>query len=381
MREHMPRAPTVVHVITGLNQGGAEAALYRLILAQPHPTHSVISLTTEGLYAQLLREKGIDVTCMGARSPLGAMRLLPRLTAQLCRLSPDVVQTWLFHADLLGGVAAWRNRIPVVWSMRCSALATEKLATRAVVRMNALLSGRLPHSVVSCSRRGIEVLKEAGYRCRFRYVPNGIDCDLFHPDPAARQSQRASWNIPADDLVFGHVGRGHPIKDHATLLAAFAQLRALRDDTWLVLAGTDLHAESEYLLPLMAQHPSIADRVIALGPVVNIPSVMAALDLHVLASRSEGFPNVIAEAMACAVPCITTDVGEAREMVGSTGWVVPVAEPGKLYEAVLSAASLSGSARVERGLLARERVRAHYSMNSMVDGFNRAWKDAVEAAV
>lgn len=381
MSRRASSAPAVVHVITGLNQGGTEAALYRLILAQPDPIHSVISLTHTGVYAQLLREAGVEVTCMGATSPFAVLGLLPRLTADIRRRSPDVVQTWLFHADLLGGIAAWRNRIPLVWSMRCSALVTEKLATRAVVRLNALLSGRLPRSVVSCSRPGIDVLKGAGYRCHFSYVPNGIDCDRFRPDPASRQSQRASWNIPPDDLVFGHVGRGHPIKDHVSLLAAFARLRALRDDIWLVLAGSELQVESDYLAPLMAVHPSIADRTIALGPVDNIPSVMAALDFHVLVSRSEGFPNVIAEAMACAVPCITTDVGEAREIVGDTGWVVPIAEQGGLHGAFLSAASLTGPARTERGRLARERIRDHYSINNMVDGFNRAWTDAMETPV
>ena len=207
----------IVHIIVGLDQGGAESVLLRLVTIRSEFEHSVISMMDDGAYGGRLRAAGIDVHNL--RMPRGRLTLqgLWRLFRLLRQLKPHVVQTWMYHADLVGGIIARLAGCKrVVWGIRHSDTADLTCATRAVLRLNAKLSRHVPSAIVSCSERAEKLHTNLGYDVsKFRIIPNGYDLTRFAPDEESRKRLRSEWRIEDND-VFGLVARWHPQKDHSS---------------------------------------------------------------------------------------------------------------------------------------------------------------------
>lgn len=327
----------VAHIITGLNDGGAEAVLYRLCTHDEQDRHTVVSLMDEGKYGPVLRKAGIDVHCL--HLPRGRLRPAApwRLWRLLRALDPDVVQTWMYHADLIGGLAArLAGQRAIVWGIHHTTLEPGKSsrATIAIAHVLARLSRRVPCRIAVCAQRAVAVHGELGYDTgRMVVIPNGYDLARFAPDAAARARLRAQWQVPEGVPLLGMVGRFDPLKDHANLIRALGLLKGRGIDVACVLVGTGVDAGNTALRQQI-EDAGLSAQVRLLGRRDDVPAVMNALDLHVLPSAGEAFPNVLAEAMACGTPCVTTDVGDAALIVGDTGWVVPPRNPGALAAAL-----------------------------------------------
>jgi len=375
---------SIAHVITGLSRGGAENVLYRLIEAQPDPSrHSVISLLDEGVFGERLQALGVEVRCMGLRQGrVPSPYAIWKLSRWLQRLRPDVVQTWMYHADLLGGLAARLAGIPVCWGLRHSNLSPEKnrRLTLLIAQMNARLSQWIPSRIVSCSVRAAEIHRSLGYANKFTVIPNGLDLNRFVPvDRCRRDTIRHELGIPERCKVIGHLGRSDPQKDHATLLKSFAKVAAQRDDTYLLLAGRGLEHGFAYLDELLVQTGAVtfANRVKALGQRDDVADLMAAMDVFVLTSVGEAFPNVVVEAMACGTPCVVTDVGDSAEIVGETGWIALPGDVDGLASMIIDSQTESEGARIFRREQSRRRVEERYGVEQMLVGYQQVWDEVV----
>ena len=372
----------VLHIITGLNDGGAEAVLYRLCTHEKESHHTVVSLMDEGKYGPFLRQAGIEVYCLN--QPRGRMRpdALWKLWRLLCARKPDVVQTWMYHADLLGGTLARLAGIRrVIWGIRHTTLEPGKSSrsTIWIARILARLSRTVPSRIVVCAQRAVQVHGDLGYDIvRMVVVPNGYDLDCFAPDEQQRRRLRNSWQIPPNVPLIGMVGRFDPLKDHANLLSALALLRRQGARFACVLVGTGVDAGNTSLVQQL-QQMELRDHVRLLGRRNDIPAVMNALDVHVLSSSGEAFPNVLAEAMACGTPCVTTDVGDAALIVGDTGWVVPPRNAQALADGILAALSAREDASCwkRKQQAARQRVVDHFSIQRMVAAYRQVWEQAL----
>lgn len=371
----------VAHVITCLNDGGAEAVLYRLCLANPQNSHVVISLRDEGKYGSLLRKAGIAVHCLnmprGVVTPGGIWKLWRLLR----KMKPNVVQTWMYHADLVGGLVARAVGIRrVFWGSHHTNLEPGKTsrATIWVARLNALLSHWVPLRIVSCSQKGVVVHTAIGYAAdKFRVIPNGHDLRQFSPDPQTRDALRSTLGVPDGMALLGMVARFDPQKDHLNLIAALGLLKQNGHDFRCALVGGGMTEANADLLAWLDAH-QVRDRVLLLGQRNDIPAVMNALDVHVLSSLGESFPNVLCEAMACGTPCVTTDVGDAALIVGDTGWVVPANSADSLAHAMSDALGqrlADLAAWKQRQAAARQRILDHFSIEKMVESYNKVWDE------
>lgn len=337
--------------------------------------HHVVVLTPGGPFADELVRRGVPLEDLGMRPGRDGVRGLLRLVRVLRRLRPTLVLSWLYHADLLATVAVPLAGSPrLVWHVRgtLESLAGIPWHTRIVMRLLALLSRR-PDAVAVNSEAGRRDHERLGYRPR-RWVltPNGFDTEEWRPDPADRATVRAELGIPAAAPVVVHVGRVHPAKDHATLLAAFALLRARVPDVRLVCVGPGTEA-----LPGVATTdraaPDGAAAVLALGDRDDVPRLLRAADVAALSSRTEGLPNVVAEAMATGLPCAVTDVGDAARLVGTTGRVVPPADPSALAGALEALLRLPEQQRAALGAAARERIRSEHGMVACRAAYAALW--------
>jgi glycosyltransferase involved in cell wall biosynthesis len=371
---------TILHIITGLGDGGAEGVLYRLCTADRSRCHHVISLMDRGKYGPMLEAAGIPVTIIGL--PRGRVTLtgFRRLHRAIRDLRPDAVQTWMYHADLLGGLAARLAGVRnVTWGIRHTTLDPNQSprSTILVAKACAMLSRRIPRQIVCCAAKSREVHARLGYDiARMRVIPNGYDLSVFQPNSAAGAALRSDLGLAADVPVIGFVARFDPQKDHQTFFRALALLRARRSAPICLLVGTGLDPENHRLAALIADTVP-GDQVRLLGRRNDIPDVMNALDVHVMSSAfGEAFPNVLAEAMACGTPCVSTDVGDAAAIVGATGRIVPPSDPAALagaIEEMLVARSTPDWPR--RRAAARTHVAENFSLARMVEAYHSAWDD------
>ena len=369
--------PLVLHIFTGLEDGGAEAALYRLCQADSDDEHRVISLTGDGKYGPLLAAAGIPVLSLGL--PRGSIRLraLWRLWRAVRNWRPDAVQTWMYHADLLGGVmarlAGVRN---ISWGLHHTALRPGPTSRKTIMiaRICSLISGTIPRNIICCARKSAEIHAALGYRAAaMRVIPNGYDLGVFRVDPTARQTVRSELGLPDSDKILGFVARFDPLKDHHTLLRALHILRKRGIAPPCLLVGTGMDKRN---IEINEQVESLGldGQVHLLGRREDVPAIMNALALHVMSSAAEAFPNVLAEAMACGTPCVSTNVGDAGFIIGDTGWVVPPNAPEDLADAIMEALRAADSpdwqARTEA---ARDRIQTLFTIERMVDQYRAVW--------
>ncbi len=362
----------IVHVISGLMTGGAEVMLSKLAAATDRNRFLpvVVSLSNaSGPLGVEIERLGVAVHYCSMRrsvpdpaSAVGFLRLIRRL-------EPDVLQGWMYHANLaaLAAAAVLPAKVPVLWNIRGShcRLGNEKPATAAAIWMSARLSSR-PDRIVNNSRLSASLHEqELGFaRGKWEFIPNGFDLVRFRPAPHARQELRAELGIPADAPLVGIVGRDHPMKDHANFLQAAAMAQAIVPDLHFLMAGAGLDPGN----------PALQDRVSDLGLSGNVhllgerrdtSRLFAALDLATSSSWAEGFPNAIGEAMSCAVPCVVTDAGDCRRLVGRTGLIVPPRDPAALARGWLELLRAGAATREALGRAARLRIADHFSLRSV----------------
>jgi glycosyltransferase involved in cell wall biosynthesis len=358
----------LLFISTGLGVGGAEISLLNILQHldrnrfEPH----VISLTGPGEVGTRIRAIGVPTIELNfGRRPLTSFLSLVRA---IRRLRPDVVQTWMYHADLLGGLAARLAGVyRVSWGIRNSDLdpGVGGNSTITVRRICALLSRWLPRTIVSCSRVAADIHRNLGYRAdRMVVIGNGFDLSQFRPDPAQRLAVRTELGLPGHAPLVIHVGRYHPHKNHQGLVRAAALVHRKHPDAHFVLVGPEVTEQNPTLSADVAA-AGLTCVVHCLGLRGDIARLMAASDLLVLSSSSEAFPRVLGEAMACGVPCVSTDVGDSRVIVGDCGRVVSPHDDEALAAAVDELLSLPASQREALGRQARERVLEHFDIRDI----------------
>jgi glycosyltransferase involved in cell wall biosynthesis len=359
----------ILHVITGLEGGGAERQLVNLLRnsAGNQVQHEVVSLLDGGVYERDVRATGTELHTLDmARSRFSPLALF-RLASLIHRSRPDIVQTWLYHADLIGLLAArLAGSAPVVWTLRSSQLELNHYSRLTGLTIKALSHlSRWPAAILSNSTAGMNAHIAFGYRPRWtRVIPNGIDTNMFRPSEAVRKEVRAELGVDADTPLIGCIARCDPMKDHLNVFSAFARVAA---DARLLLAGKGTEPDNHKLTAKIRIGGLGPERVIRLGDRRDTHRIIAALDILVLGSAfGEGFPNAVGEAMACGVPCVATDVGDNAAIVGGCGRIVPPRNPQALAEATSQLLALSSDERRALGLRARERIQKDYSLSAMV---------------
>lgn len=376
------RSLTVLHVIPGLEHGGAEHNLLNVVerSLSPRVAHSVVNLTAGGALAHRFDALGVRRHDLGFRrsrpSPGPALRFLGILR----RSRPDMVQGWLYDGNLLATAARLVPGLScgLAWSVLHSSddLAGERLSIRISFRMGALLS-RVPNAVVYNAVSAARGHERMGFRRDSRrLIPNGFDVERFRPRPDAARSVRKEIGIPEESPLVGTVGRDHPVKDHPTFLEAAGRLvgSAGDDGIHFLMAGPGIHADNPDLAGDV-RRLGLDGRVHLLGPREDVPHLLAALDIFVLSSVGEAFPSVLGEAMACGIPCVTTDVGDAARVLGGAGEVVPAGDPGRLARACRRLLGRPADERRRLGERARQRIVTEFSLDSMTSAYLDLWRE------
>lgn len=372
----------VLHIIVGLNTGGAEMMLKRLVeshLGNSHFQHVVVSLTDVGKIGPQLQLNGVEIRTLGMRSAFGVPTVLWRLVRLIRSIHPDIVQTWMYHADLLGGLAArMAGNRRVIWGVRTTDIsAGGSLATVIVRWLCARLSHWVPQVIVCAAEASRQSHIAVGYDAmKMVVVPNGYDFSWLKASSDEQQSLREQCGINLNDLVLGSLGRFHAVKDQENFVRAAGLLAPQCPQLRYLMVGRGLDWDNSQLVNWI-DRSGCKDRFVLLGERKDVPQCLAAMDVFCLHSRTEGFPNVLAEAMAMGLPCVTTDVGDAAMLLADTGVVVKKENSAGLAQGVEWLLTLDQDARYALGMSAKARVEAEFSMARARERFEEIYRQVL----
>ncbi|HMO18898.1 MAG TPA: glycosyltransferase [Oligoflexia bacterium] len=370
----------IVFIITGLNRGGAELMLLRLIERLDKSfTPYVISLGSGGDLLSDFKKLGVPVTQLGMRSKFPDPFRFYKLVHYLKKIQPDVVQTWMYHADLIGGLAAkWTGVKKIFWGIRNSNLDREKtsLSTRMIVKVCSFLSSKYPTRIISCSSNSSDIHVELGYDGKkFHFIPNGFDLDIFKPYKIESNTLARKLNIPENKKIVGMVARFDPQKNHLGMIEAASKVLNEDRNCTFLFAGRNVDYKNEQLLAAIREFRLKEDSdIYLLGIRSDIPEILNSIDLLVCPSiYGEAFPNVLGESMSCGVPCVATDVGDSAFIVGDTGIIVPPNDLNALSNAILTMLSKDPTELKDLGKRARQRIESNFDINRIVSQYQNLY--------
>jgi glycosyltransferase involved in cell wall biosynthesis len=330
----------------------------------------VVALGERKSLAEQLENSGVTVHCLGIANAGSAISGMARLARLFREYRPAIIQGWMYHGNVAAQIGKYLANIsaPISLGVRQSldSLSREKRLTRAVIRADARLSRRAAN-IVYVSRVARTQHEAIGYwpdgGC---VIPNGFELDRFVPSTQARDEIRRELRLPNSTILIGMIARYHPMKDHEGFLRAASMVLQRRPDVHFVVVGSGTEPTNQELVARAAEL-GLGHHVHFLGERADMPRIAAALDILGMSSAwGEGFPNVIGEAMSCAVPCVVTDVGDARWIVSDTGKVVPPKDCCRLAAALVDLIALDHVERRKLGARARARIRQFFSLEGAV---------------
>jgi len=369
----------VFHLIVGLGTGGAENMLLRLVSALPDHKHVIVSLTNFGVIGHRLVDLGCTVYALELHPKTG-LQSFYKLWKLIRFYHPDVIQTWMYHSDLLGGLigrlAGVRN---IIWNVRNTEIPQRNWSiTGVIIKLCSVLSTYIPRTIICCAHASMKTHALLGYRVdKMIVIPNGYNPQDWIIPTKSKSDFKKVLELPGEILTIGIVGRYDWLKGYDVFIEAAALLSERIDRNILfVMVGRNIDYNNAELLSIINEKGGHA-KFKLMGERNDISHLMYALDIFCLASRAEGFPNVVAEAMLMQVPCVVTDVGDAALIVGETGKVVPPNQPIALADALQSIESVNDDQRQEIGREARRRILKHFDINIVAQRYEKLYMNNI----
>lgn len=366
----------LIFLVRSLDAGGAERQLTQLVRGLDKKRFDITVLTFYGggeLWDDVASLSNVKLVSLEKKGRWDLVSFWQRLIQQIKVLQPHVIHAYLGVANELALVSGKVAGSKVVWGLRASNMDFSKYdwLQGATFHIGAFFSRWADLIIVNSSAGQRHYLANRYSKRAMITVSNGINCDKFYPCANLGRQVRNQWGIAQDRVLIGMVARLDPMKDHITFLQAAARLLKQRDDIWFVCVG---NGEAGYKQGLMqwVVDLGIGEHVIWAGSRRDITAVYNSFDIAVLASKTEGFPNVVGEAMACGIPCVATDVGDASVIVGSSKQVVPAQDPEALAEAIVWILNLSDDERKQVGENGRLRIIENFSLQTMVSTTEKA---------
>ena len=358
----------ITHIITSLNSGGAEKVLYNIISRDRRNEHEVICLLYDAFYYKKYEKMGVKVSTL-SKGKFGIVKGYTLLLTLLKESQPDIVQTWMFHANLIGGVAAKQIGIKkIFWAVRGpNNRELYSFKTKVVIFLSGLLSIFIPTVSVYNSAYSLAGFKKIFFGKK-RIIYNGFINpqvkNFFEKDKEGE-----------DVFQLGMIARFDAFKDHKNFIMALSILKRKNILFKCLMIGRGID-HNNYELNTLISNADLNDEIILLGEMESTQEYIEKLDCHVLSSLDESFPNVVGEAMANGIPCIATDVGDIKYLIGKTGWIVPKSNPYKLVKAIEDA-RMEKFEKSQDWIIRKNECKKHiqtnFSIEKMLSEFNEVW--------
>jgi glycosyltransferase involved in cell wall biosynthesis len=365
----------VFHIITGIGAGGAERVLHNILSNDTQNDHYIVSLKKKNFIKTPYDFSDFKIKYLNLNS-FNFIKKFIYLIYYIKKIKPHVVQTWMYHADFFGGLAAKIAGIKnILWNIRNSNLDKKsKFSTKLVLKINALLSKFIPNKIISCSKNAIKIHLNKGYKENFSFIGNGIN--KKKPYYCSNNLKLKFFNNK-NFFIITYAGRWHLQKDFETLFKSLKILKhRYKTYNWKILmAGSNLDKINNDFYKLIKIN-SLQNEVKLIGQLQDINKLYAISDLNVLSSsHGEAFPNVIMEAMSQGVPCVSTDVGESKSIVSNHGWCVEIKNPDKFAKCIYEAINLKKNLKMWNNLKfnCKMSIYQRFGLDKMISSYNELW--------
>ena len=372
----------ILHIIVGLNDGGAEVNLFKICKYDKKNVHIIVSLMDLGKYGKILIQMGIKVYCLNMHENNYTILKFFNLVKFIFQQKPDLVQTWMYHADLIGSLAASIAGVKnIFWNIRSSNLDNIKTKKRTIwiAKLLSFISHWLPKKIIVCANRARKIHEGLGYcKDKMYFIPNGYDLSFLKPKYSKNINIRKKFKLKKSVNLLGTVARFDPQKDHINLLQALFLLKLKYKNFFCIFVGSGMNNNNK-ILSKEIQRLDLKKFIGFIGPSPYIPEIMTQLDIHVLPSEyGESWPNVVAEAMACETPCVVTNVGDSAKIVGKTGKIVPPKNPKLLSKAIfLLLREIGSKSWHNRSKASRLRIKKNFGISRMIASYARVWRQTL----
>jgi glycosyltransferase involved in cell wall biosynthesis len=367
----------IVILVRRLDQGGAQRQLIALALglkALGRDVH-VALFYPGGAFEAELGSHGVPIYVPGKHGRWDTIGFLIRLASCLRRLQPDVVYSFMDVPNILAAtLKPFLAGARIVWGVRASNMNLSRYdwLSRLAYTLERRLA-RFADCIIANSDAGKRHAVANGFpEGKMVVIPNGIDTKYFRFDSEGRQQVRSAWGLDEDEILVGLVARLDPMKDHLTFLEAASRIARERHHVRFVCVGDGPAAYAE-VLKQQAAVLGLTSRLIWAGARDNMPAIYSALDISSSSSSfGEGFSNTIAEAMACGVPCVVTDVGDSAHIVADTGSVVVPGDGFASAAAIQRLIDLPAAGRQALGEACRARIVSEFGVDRLVQRTEQA---------
>ena len=364
----------ILHVITDLSEGGTENMLLNLIHNDKNNIHIVVSLKKKREIGKKLEAKNISVYELNFNRYSKVFKIFFKFKNIIRECKPDIVQTWMYHANFIGGIMSKLLGVKkIVWNIRNSYLFSSSLSTKVVNLFSALLSYSIPNKIIYCSKLSKDLHIKHGYVKKYILIPNGYDFSLYYPEKNVINILNPKEKV-FTKMSIGMVARWDKIKGHKLFIKAVSLLKN-RNQFNFYLIGNGCSKENKELTKII-EDCGVSDLIQLCGHRNNMPKIYNSLDLTVLTSLSESFPNVLAESMACGTPCISSNTGEAENIIGKNGWILPVSNIHVLVKTIEEAIKEFEQKELwsQRKLNCVNYIQKNFSNDSMIAKYNSLWR-------
>ncbi len=363
----------ILHIITGLNLGGAETMLYKLLKSSPKTdAHVVISLSGKGFYYDKIQALGVSVYCLSAKK--NPFALFFRLHKIIKKENPHAIQCWMYHSNLIGAFAGYFAKVKnVCFGIRHTISKNDKFLTRVIDKISAWLSKKFCKAVICCGKNPLEASIKSGYaKDKLHVIYNGFDTSDLKFSSEGRCKIRSEFGFDEHDFVITHIARFHHLKNHVGLLRIFAKVLQKNKNAKLLLVGDGIVGNPQVENQLDALQ--LRNSVVMAGLRRDVVDIYSASDVSVLPSLSEGFPNVVGEAMLCECPCVVSDVGDSAMIVGNDAYVADVVDEIAFAEKILAISNMNDDEKTSLKDFCRNRILENFNINKIYQQYKCFWQ-------
>ena len=368
----MPKK-NILHIITGLSLGGAEMMLYKLIKNSPNPQkHMVVSLTDKGYFGDKLLELNVRVIELKMSKWLFFTKIWT-LVKIIKESKVDVIQCWMYHANLIGSICGFIANVKnIVWGIRHSISKHDKLSVRIIDKILALTSSFACKAVICCGDIPKLTCEKNGYsKSKLYSIYNGFETHEMYFSEEERNKLRNEFRLSNENFVIVHMARFHYLKNHSGLLKIFAQVYKKNKLARLVLAGNGI--ENNTKIDELIKEFNLSKSVLVLGTRTDTRAIYSMSDVAILTSLSEGFPNVLGEAMLCERPSLATDVGDCKLIIDNDDWIFDLNDNENFVKALLELSIMPKDKIMDIGRSCRKKIIDRFDIGQTYIKFHKIW--------
>jgi len=369
----------ILHVINSLGNGGAESVLKRLVLNDHLNEHIIIQLISDNFYKKVLEEKNIKVYYISERLNLLFFIKIFKLPFLYIKIKPDVIQTWMYHSNIIGGLFAFCIfKKKIFWNIRHSNFPNKiKLKYKLILSISSFLSHFIPKKIIYCSKVSEKYHTEYGFsKYKSNLIYNGFEDLFFKIDKNFKKNFSIKYKLN-NNIIFGCVGRWHDQKDHKNLFKALSILKKFQKEIKfkLILIGKKISLENSELNNLINTY-NLKNDIIIVEETNFIQNIYSLFDISILSSSyGEGFSNFLSESMICGIPCISTNVGDAQEIISNLGKISIPSDSNSLYLNIIEFLKIKSNKDTWNYLKnnSRNHILKNYSIDTMINNYSLLW--------